>query len=322
MKAVRIHEHGGVEALTLEDVPLPSPGEGDVRVKIEASGVNFIDVYHRIGRYQGPLPLTIGQEAAGRVEALGPGVEGLQVGDRVAYASVQGAYAEYAVVPAWRLVAIPEGMETQLAAAALLQGMTAQYLTHSTYPIQQGETVLVHAAGGATGQLVVQMATRRGARVIGTASSEAKAAAARAAGADECILYSTLDFVAEVKRLTANAGVDVVYNSVGKDTFDKSLDCLRRRGCMVLYGQSSGSVAPIDPQVLNAKGSIYLTRPTLGHYIANRDELAERAGAVLGWMTDGSLNVNIDRTFPLSAAAEAHRYLESRAAVGKILLLT
>jgi len=321
MKAIRVHAYGGVEALTYEDVPLPEPGQGEARVKIEASGVNFIDIYHRIGRYQGSLPLTLGQEAAGRVDAVGVGVEGVKVGDQVAFASVQGAYAEYAVAPAWRLVPIPKGMDSQAAAAVMIQGMTAHYLAYSTYPIQNGETVLVHAAGGGTGQLLVQLAKRRGARVIGTASTEQKAAAAKAAGADECILYSQVDFDAEVKRLTQNAGVAVVYDSVGKDTFDKSLNCLQKRGYMVLYGQSSGSVPPVDPQTLNAKGSLYLTRPFLAHYTQDRVELMSRAGDVFNWIAAGELKVRVDRTFPLAEAGKAHSHLESRRAIGKILLL-
>jgi NADPH2:quinone reductase len=321
MKAVRVHQYGGLEALKYEEVPLPEPGEGEARVKIEAAGVNFIDIYHRIGRYQGALPLTLGQEAAGVVEAVGPNVTDIRPGDRVAYASVQGSYAEYAVVPAWRLVPIPDKMDAQHAAAIMIQGMTAHYLTFSTYPLKKGDTALVHAAGGGTGQLLVQIAKKRGARVIGTASTEEKAALAREAGADEVILYTQTDFESEVKRLTGGAGVDVVYDSVGKDTFDKSLNCLRRRGMMVLYGASSGAVPPLDPQVLNAKGSIYLTRPFLGHYTADRAELLGRVNDLFNWITAGELKVQIDKTFPLAEAAEAHRYLEGRQSKGKILLL-
>jgi NADPH2:quinone reductase len=321
MKAVRVHQYGGLEALKYEEVPLPEPGEGEARVKIEAAGVNFIDIYHRIGRYQGALPLTLGQEAAGVVEAVGPNVTDIRPGDRVAYASVQGSYAEYAVVPAWRLVPIPDKMDAQHAAAIMIQGMTAHYLTFSTYPLKKGDTALVHAAGGGTGQLLVQIAKKRGARVIGTASTEEKAALAREAGADEVILYTQTDFESEVKRLTGGAGVDVVYDSVGKDTFDKSLNCLRRRGMMVLYGASSGAVPPLDPQVLNAKGSIYLTRPFLGHYTADRAELLGRVNDLFNWITAGELKVRIDKTFPLAEAAEAHRYLEGRQSKGKILLL-
>ena len=321
MKAVRVHQYGGLEALKYEDVPLPEPGDGEARVKIEAVGVNFIDIYHRIGRYQGSLPLTLGQEAAGTVDTVGQNVTDVKPGDRVVYASVQGSYAEYAVVPAWRLVNIPAEVDSQQAAAVILQGMTAHYLTHSTYPLKAGETTLIHAAGGGTGQLLVQVAKRLGARVIGTASTEEKAALAREAGADEVILYTQTDFVAEVKRLTNNAGVDVVYESVGKDTFDQSLNCLRRRGYLVLFGQSSGSVPPLDPQILNAKGSLYLTRPTLGHYIADRAELLGRVNDLLGWLAAGELKVRIDTTFPLAESGKAHRYLEDRQSKGKVLLI-
>ena len=321
MKAVRVHQYGGLEALKYEEVPMPEPGEGEARVKIEAVGVNFIDIYHRIGRYQGSLPLTLGQEAAGTVDAVGPNVTDVKPGDRVVYASVQGSYAEYAVVPAWRLVSIPEPVDAKLAAAVILQGMTAHYLTHSTYPLKAGETALIHAAGGGTGQLLVQVAKRRGARVIGTASTEEKAALAREAGADEVIPYTQTDFVVEVKRLTNNTGVDVVYESVGKDTFDQSLNCLRRRGYLVLFGQSSGSVPPLDPQILNAKGSLFLTRPTLGHYTADRAELLGRVNDLLSWISAGELKVRIDKTFPLAESGEAHRYLEDRQSKGKVLLI-
>lgn len=321
MKAVRVHQYGGLEALKYEDVPVPEPGEGEARVKIEAAGVNFIDIYHRIGRYQGSLPLTLGQEAAGTIDAVGPGVTDVKPGDRVAFASVQGTYADFAVAPTWRLLPIPAGVDSQTAAAALLQGMTAHYLALSTYPLKKGDTVLVHAAGGGTGQLLVQIAKRCGARVIGTVSTEEKAALAREAGADEVINYTQVEFDVEVKRLTNNAGVDVVYDSVGKDTFDKSLNCLRRRGCMVLYGASSGAVPPLDPQVLNAKGSLYLTRPFLGHYTVDRAELLSRANDIFNWVAKGELKVRIDKTFPLAEAAEAHRYLEGRQSKGKILLI-
>jgi len=255
------------------------------------------------------------------VDAVGPGVTEVKPGDRVVYASVQGSYAEYAVAPAWRLVPVPAGVDVQRAAAVMVQGLTAHYLACSTYPLKPGDTALVHAAGGGTGQLLVQIAKRRGARVIGTASTEEKAALARAAGADEMILYTQADFEAEVKRLTEGRGVDVVYDSVGKDTFDKSLNCLRRRGTMVLYGQSSGSVPPLDPQVLNAKGSIFLTRPFLAHYTADRAELMQRTDDLFKWIAGGELKVRIDKTFPLAQAAEAHRYLEGRQSKGKVLLL-
>lgn len=321
MKAVRVEQFGGPEALKVLDITLAEPGEGEARVKIEAIGVNFLDIYQRIGRYQGSVPFILGQEAAGIVDAIGPKVTEVKPGDRVAYASVQGSYAEHAVVPAWRLVPIPAGVDTQEAAAAMVQGITAHYLTFSTYPLKQGETALVHAAGGGTGQMLVQIAKRSGARVIGTASTEEKARLAREAGADDVILYTQTDFESEVKRLTNNAGVDVVYDSVGKDTFDKSLNCLRRRGYMVLYGAASGPVPPLDPQVLNAKGSLYLTRPYIGHYTADRAELLWRANDVLNWVAAGELKVRIDKTFPLSEAAGAHRYLEGRQSKGKILLI-
>jgi NADPH2:quinone reductase len=321
MKAIRVHQPGGPEVLVYEEVAQPVPGPGEALVKIEASGVNFIDVYRRAGLYPAAMPFTLGDEAAGVVAALGPGVEDLHVGDRVAYASVPGAYADYAVAPAARLVPIPAGLETRQAAAAMLQGMTAHYLTHSTYPIQPGDQVLIHAAAGGAGLLLVQMAKRRGARVFGTVSTEAKADLARAAGADEVILYTQADFEAEIKRLTGERGVDAVYDSVGQTTFDKSLNCLRPRGYMVLFGQSSGPVAPLNPQVLNAKGSLFLTRPTLGNYIATRDELLERAGDVLGWIAAGELTVRIDSEFPLAEAGAAHRKLESRATSGKLLLI-
>jgi NADPH2:quinone reductase len=321
MKTIRVHQFGGLEVLARDEVQVPEPGEGEARVKVEAIGVNFIDIYHRIGRYQGTLPLTLGQEAAGIVEAVGPKVTDVKIGDRVAYASVQGSYAEYAIAPAWRLVPIPAGVNAQHAAAVMLQGMTAHYLTHSTYPLKAGETALVHAAGGGTGQLLVQIAKRCGARVIGTVSTDEKAALAREAGADEVINYTQTDFDVEVKRLTNNAGVDVVYDSVGKDTFDKSLNCIRRRGYMVLFGASSGAVAPIDPQTLNAKGSLFLTRPFLAHYTADCAELLGRVNDLFKWIAAGELKVRIDKTFPLSEAAEAHRYLEGRLSKGKILLI-
>lgn len=321
MKAVRVHQFGGLEALKVEDTSLPDPGEGEARVKTEAIGVNFLDIYQRIGRYQGSPPFTLGQEAAGIIDTVGPNVTDLKPGDRVAYASVQGSYAEYAIVPAWRLVPIPAAVDVGQAAAAMVQGMTAHYLTFSTYPLKAGETALVHAAGGGTGQMLVQVAKRCGARVLGTVSSEEKAILAREAGADEVILYTQVDFEAEVKRLTDNAGVDVVYDSVGKDTFDKGLNCLRRRGYMILYGASSGPVPPVDPQILNAKGSLYLTRPYIGHYTADRAELLQRANDVFNWLAAGELKVRIDKTFPLTEAAEAHRYLEGRQSKGKILLI-
>jgi NADPH2:quinone reductase len=321
MKAVRVHQYGGVEALKYEDVPLAEPGQGEARLKIDVIGVNFLDVYQRIGRYQGTLPFTLGQEAAGTVDAVGPGVTEVKPGDRVVYASVQGSYAEYAIVPAWRLVPVPDGVDAKEAVAIMVQGMTAHYLTQSTYPLKPGESALVHAAGGGTGQLLVQIAKICGARVIGTVSTEEKAARAREAGADDVVLYTQTDFEAEVKRLTDNKGVDVVYDSVGKDTFDKSLNCIRRRGYMVLFGQSSGSVSPVDPQTLNAKGSLYLTRPFLAHYTADRAELLGRVNDLFNWIASGKLKVRIDKTFPLANSGEAHRYLEERQSKGKLLLI-
>jgi NADPH2:quinone reductase len=321
MKAIRVHQYGDPEVLRYEETPLPEPGAGEARVKIEAAGVNFIDIYHRTGKYPGQLPITLGTEGAGMVDAIGPGVSDLKPGDRVAYAMQRGAYAEYAVVPASKLVLIPDNVDTRQAAAVMLQGMTAHYLCYSTYPLQPGETALIHAAAGGVGLLLVQVAKRCGARVIGTVSTEEKARLAQDVGADEIILYTQADFEAETRRLTAGQGVDVVYDSVGKTTFDKSLNCLKPRGYLVLFGQSSGPVPPLDPQVLNAKGSLFLTRPTLGHYMANRKELLERAGDLFEWMASGELHVRIDQTFPLAEAAEAHRYLEARKTKGKLLLV-
>ncbi|MGE5335209.1 MAG: quinone oxidoreductase family protein [Nitrososphaerota archaeon] len=321
MQAIRIHQVGGPEQLQLDDVPMPEPGPGQARVKVEAAGVNFIDVYRRKGQYQVQTPFTPGSEAAGVVDAIGPDVTDVHVGQRVASASLTGAYAEYVVAPVAELVPVPDGISAEVAAAAMLQGMTAQYLTHTTFPLHSGQTALIHAAGGGVGQLLVQYAKQQGARVIGTAGTERKAQLAREAGADEVILYTQQDFEAETKRLTGGAGVDVVYDSVGKDTFDKSLNCLKRRGYLVLYGQSSGPVAPVDPQMLNAKGSLFLTRPTLAHYAATRDEMLARSNDVLTSILRGTLRIRIDKTFPLARAAEAHRYLEDRKTEGKVLLV-
>ena len=305
----------------LEDVALPEPGGGEALVTVEAAGVNFIDVYHRTGLYPGALPFTPGMEAAGVVEAVGPGVYEVEVGDRVAYAMERGSYAERAVVPAWKLVRLPESLDAEAGAAAMLQGMTAHYLTRSTYPLAGGETALVHAAAGGVGLLLVQMAARIGATVIGTVSTEEKARLARKAGADAVILYTEGDFAEEALRLTDGRGVHVVYDSVGQATFDQSLACLRPRGLLALFGQSSGSVPPIDPSVLaTGGGSLFLTRPGLAHYAADRGELLERAGDVLHWVATGELRLRIDRTYPLSEAAEAHRALEGRQTAGKVLL--
>jgi len=321
MKVVRIHEHGGPEVLRYEEVPLPEPGRGEARIKVEAAGVNFTDIYNRIGLYKGTLPYTLGSEAAGVVDAVGPEVTEVKPGDRVAYAMHLGAYAEYVVVPAWRLVPLPPAIDGRTAAAVILQGMTAHYLTHSTYPLKPGETVLVHAAAGGVGRLLVQVAKRLGARVIGTVSSEEKARLAREAGADEVILYTKEDFEEAVNRATGGRGVDVVYDSVGKTTAEKSLNCLRPRGYLVLFGNASGAAPPVDPLALMAKGSLYLTRPTLTHYAGNRAELLQRARAVFDWVASEQVKVRIAKTLPLAEAAEAHRALEGRGVAGKILLL-
>jgi len=321
MKAVRFNKFGGSEVLNYEDVALPEPGTGQARVKIEAAGVNYTDIYQRSGQYPGQLPATLGQEAAGVVDAVGPGATDVKVGQRVAYISQPGAYAEFAVVPASVLVPIPDGIETKTAAAVMLQGMTAHYLAMSTYPLKKGETALVHAAAGGVGQLLVQIARRQGARVIGTVSTEEKARLAKEAGADEIIFYTQIDFAQETKRLTGGTGAHVVYDSVGKTTFEGSLDSLRPRGYLVLFGQSSGAVPPLDPQILNRKGSLFLTRPTLVNYMASREELLWRSGDLFRWIKNDELKVRVDTTFPLSAAADAHRYMEGRQTKGKILLI-
>ncbi|MGH7526651.1 MAG: quinone oxidoreductase family protein [Gemmatimonadales bacterium] len=321
MKAIRIHAPGGAEALRLEELPIPSPGPGQALIKVEAAGVNFVDVYLRRGPHQAPAPLAPGREAAGIVEAVGSDMRTVRAGDRVATESAIGAYAEYALAPADRLIPLPDRVSTRQAAAVVLQGMTAHYLTHSTYRLGAGHTCLVHAAAGGVGLLLCQMARRLGARVIGTVSTEEKAALARDAGADEVIVYTRDDFEAEVKRLTKGAGVQVVYDAVGRTTFVKGLDCLARRGMMVLYGQSSGPVEPLDLQVLNQKGSLFATRPSLANYTATRTELVKRAGAVLGWVADGSLQLRVGREFPLAQAADAHRELEGRRTTGKVLLI-
>jgi NADPH:quinone reductase len=322
MRAIRVHECGGPDALRFDEVPVPEPQAGEALVEIAAAGVNFIDVQHRAGRYKPPaLPFTLGSEAAGTVVAIGAGVTEVAVGDHVAYAMVLGAYAEYSVVPARRLVKVPAAIDSQTAAAVMLQGLTAHYLTHSTYELKDGETALVHAAAGGAGQLITQVARLRGATVYGTVGGEAKTAIARAAGASAVIDYRTQDFEAEIKKLTNGRGVDVVYDSVGKDTFDKSLNSLRPRGLLALFGFSSGPVAPFDPAVLGAKGSLFLTRPGLNQYIATRDELVGRANDLFGWLAAGRLKVTIDRVWPLADAAEAHKALESRRTAGKLLLV-
>ena len=321
MKAIQVKETGGPERMQAVEIPAPKPGPKEAVVKIAASGVNFIDVYLRTGLYKTELPVTLGMEAAGTVESVGAEVSEVRPGDHVAYAMARGSYAEYALVPAWQLVKVPEHMDLKSAAAAMLQGMTAHYLTNSTFPLKSGQTCVVHAAAGGAGRLIVQMAKMRGARVLGTTSTEAKAALAKAAGADEIILYTKQDFETEVKRLTGGHGVDVVYDSVGAPTYMQGLNCLRPRGMMVLFGQSGGKVPLLDPTILNTKGSLFLTRPSLGHYCATREELLWRAGDVLQWVASGKLKLVIDRVYPLSEAAQAHRDLESRATAGKVLLV-
>lgn len=320
MKAIVVHQHGGPEVLQYDDAPVPSPGGGQVLIRIAASGVNFIDTYHRTGLYPAEAPFTPGMEAAGVIEKLGPDVSGLTTGDRVAYAMSRGSYAEYAVVPAWQVVKIPDGVDFDAAAAAMLQGMTAHYLTHSTFPLKPGDTALIHAAAGGTGLLLVQMAKMRGARVIGTTSTPEKAACAKKAGADEVVLYTEKDFQAEARRLTDGRGVDVVYDSVGAATWDKSLDSLRPRGMMVTFGNAGGPVPEMKPLLLSQKGSLFLTRPTLFHYCANRDEVLARAGDVLNWIAGGKLAIEIFKTYPLAEAAQAHADLEGRKTAGKLLL--
>ena len=320
MKQIQVKELGGPEAMQLVDAPTPQPGPQQALVRIAAAGVNFIDVYFRTGLYKAPSPVTLGNEGAGTVEAVGPDVTDVKPGDRVAYAMARGSYAEFAVVPSGMLVKIPDKVDFNTAAAAMLQGMTAHYLTHSTYPLKSGDTCLVHAAAGGAGGLIVQMARMLGARVFGTVSTEEKARIARAHGVDEAILYTSQDFEHEVRRLTEGRGVDVVYDSVGKTTFEKSLNSLRPRGMMALFGQSSGPVPPFDPSILNAKGSLFLTRPSLAHHLLTRQELDWRAGDVLKWIAEGKLKLRIDRTYPLAEAAAAHRALEGRHTAGKLLL--
>ncbi len=321
MKTILVKEPGGPEKMQLQEVPTPQPGRGQALVRLSAIGVNFIDVYFRMGRYKADPPITLGNEGAGTVEAVGPDVAEVGVGDRVAWTMQRGTYAEYAIVPSGWLVKIPSHVSFETAAAAMLQGMTAHYLTHSTYALKSGDTCLVHAAAGGTGALIVQMAKMAGARVFGTVSTQEKALIAREAGADETILYTHQDFQAEVKRLTGGTGVEVVYDSVGQSTFDKSLDSLRPRGMLALFGASSGPVPPFDPNILNGKGSLFLTRPSLQHHLLSRDELLWRAGDVLRWIENGQLKLRIERTYPLAEAAAAHADLESRRTAGKLLLI-
>ena len=321
MKAIQVKQVGGPEAMQLVDLPVPEPKANEAVVKLAASGVNFIDVYFREGRYKAPLPLVPGQEGAGVVTSIGAEVKSLKVGDHVAWTSVQGAYAEYAAVPAEKLVPVPAGVNDRDAAGTMLQGMTAHYLSHDTHVLKPGETALVHAAAGGVGLLLVQMAHNIGARVIATVSTEEKAKLARQAGADEIILYTQADFETETKRLTAGKGVDVVYDSVGKTTFEKGLNILRPRGIMVLFGGSSGAVPPFDLIILSQKGSLYVTRPMLMTYTSTREELVARSSAVFGMIAEGKLKLRIGHTYPLAEAAQAHRDLEGRKTTGKILLL-
>jgi NADPH2:quinone reductase len=321
MQVVRIQQQGGPEVMRVEEVPTPEPGEGQVRVRVAAAGVNFIDIYHRSGQYKVPLPFALGQEGAGTVDALGDGVTDFKVGDGVAWAGVPGSYATHLLAPANRLVPVPPGVDLRPAAAAMLQGMTAHYLTHSTFPLESGHRCLIHAAAGGVGQLFCQMARMRGAQlIIGTAGSPEKAKLAREAGAHEVILYREQDFLAEARRMTNGVGLDVVYDSVGKDTFMKSLAALKIRGTLVLFGASSGAVPPFDPNELQNHGSAYLTRPTLGHYTANRHELLWRSGDLFKWIGSGQLKVRIDRVYKLSEAAQAQIDLASRNTAGKLLL--
>jgi len=321
MKAILVKQTGGPEIMEVVDLPVPGPKANEAVVKLSASGVNFIDVYYREGRYKAALPFTPGQEGAGVVTAVGSDVKSVKPGDRVAWSHLLGAYAEYAAVAADRLVPIPAGVTDQQAAAAMLQGMTAHYLSHNSYPLKRGETALVHAAAGGVGLLLTQMAHNIGARVIATVSTEEKAKLAREAGANEIIFYTRTDFEAETKRLMNGKGVDVVYDSVGKTTFEKGLNILRPRGMMVLYGGSSGGVPPFDPIILTQKGSLYLTRPSLGNYIATREELVERSSSVFGMIISGKLKLRIEHTYPLAEAQRAHRELEGRKTTGKLLLI-
>jgi NADPH2:quinone reductase len=321
MKAIRVNTPGGPEVLRYEDLADPTPKTGEAAVKVDAAGINYIDVYQRSGQYKLALPMTLGLEAGGTVTAVGPNVTEVKVGDKVAYTGVPGAYAQYAVVPAARLVRLPAGVSTRQGAAAMLQGLTAHYLACSTYPLKPGDTCLVHAAAGGVGLLLCQIAKMRGARVIGTVSTEDKAKLAREAGASDVILYTKQDFEAEVKRLTEGKGLQVVYDAVGQTTFDKGFNCLAPRGMMVLYGQASGPIGPFDPQVLNAKGSLFLTRPSLNHHIITRTELLERSNELLGWIRDGKLKLRTEFEFPLKDAGDAHRALEGRKTTGKVLLI-
>jgi len=320
MKAIQIRETGGPEVLELVKLPIPAPGPGQVLIRVEAIGMNFIDIYFRKGQYKTTLPTVPGSEAAGTVEECGPGVSGFKNGDEVVSTAVLGSYAEYALVAAAQLVKVPAGVTPEQAAAVLLQGMTAHYLAYSTFPLKAGDTCLVHAGAGGVGLLLTQMAARIGARAISTVSTEEKAELSREAGASDAILYSTQDFVSEVKRLTNGKGVDVVYDSVGKTTFEGSLNCLRPRGLLALFGGSSGAVPPFDLIQLSGKGSLFLTRPTLWHYIQTREELEWRANDVLGWVADGTLKLRMEHVYALTDAGQAQSDMENRRTTGKILL--
>jgi NADPH2:quinone reductase len=321
MKAIRIHKHGGPEVMVYEDTAIPKPAPGEALVEVHVSGVNFVDTYYRAGLYKPPaLPLILGSEAAGVVRAIGEDVEQLRVGDRVAYAMSLGSYAEFAVVPEWKLARLPDSIDFETGAAIMLQGMTAHYLCYSTYPLKPGHIALVHAGAGGVGQLLIQMARQIGARVIATAGTPEKAELARAAGANDTIVYSTQDFEAEVKRLTEGKGVEVVYDGIGAATWEKSLNCLKPRGYLVLYGQASGAIPAIDPLLLMSRGSLFVTRPTLLHYAASREEIQWRTGDLFGWVASGQLKLKHDFVFPMKEAAQAHRELEARRTTGKVLL--
>jgi NADPH2:quinone reductase len=322
MKAIRIHSHGGPEVIRYDEAPVPKPGAGEALIEVHVAGVNFVDTYYRAGLYKPPvLPCTLGSEAAGVVSAVGEGVENVRVGDRVAYAMALGSYAEFAVVPAWKLARLPEKVDFRAGAAIMLQGMTAHYLCYSTYPLKRGDIALVHAGAGGVGQLLIQIASRMDTRVLATVGSPEKAELARAAGAGETILYSTQDFEAEVKRLTSGRGVDVVYDGVGAATYEKSLNCLRPRGYLVLYGQASGPIPAVDPLALMNKGSLFFTRPTLVHYAATREEIQRRTSDLFNWLRSGDLKLRSDYVFALKDAAKAHAELEARRTTGKVLLL-
>ena len=321
MKAIRVNRIGDADVLEYEEIPTPEPTAGQARIRVEAAGLNFIDIYHRTGQYTLSPPFTLGLEGAGVIDAVAPDVSDLKPGDRVAWTMQPASYAEQVCIPAESLVKVPQGIDSRQAAAVMLQGLTAHYLCFSTYPVAAGDTTLVHAAAGGVGHPLVQMIKQRGGWIAATVSTEEKAALTRSAGADEVILYTETDFEAEVNRLTDGAGVNVVYDSVGKTTFDKSLNCLKPRGYLVLYGQASGAVPPVDPQILNQKGSLFLTRPSLGDYVATRDELEARCSDIFGWILAGELEVRIDKAFPLAEAAEAHRYMEARQTKGKVLLI-